>query len=774
VVTPLTFPALDGNAAGATMTARERRVYGKEELVIRGPIGLGVLGLLLAGVALGGSDRDYLCDGVAEIGSPGIPGPLCLLTDKAFAVVMGSVDGKPAPVVAAGRLGKGRVVAFGHEGYFGDLKAADTGRFLLNCVRWAAHGEAKDRVPKVGLRGFGALEAHIKRHGVEARQLPARGWAKHLDGLNVVVTSPAGLSDGDVKALRKFIERGGGVLAGVPGWGWKQLNPGKSLGDGLPGNRLFAQAGVVWADGYQRDTARDGFTTKGHPPAMAHAGRALDALTDLAAGKGPSLGKNEMALAVSSISRCALAVPSGDTLFRPRLERLLTAHSGSVKLPTPKKPLTDADGLAKVILTMQLRRDLRLPADEVKAHPAAKHFPGAVPADAPRVTRTLSIDTAVPAWHSTGLYAAPGEAISVAVPKEASRKGLWVRIGCHNDRLWHKSKWHRAPEIVRRFPLNRPRTKAANAFGGLVYIEVPGRCKLGKLSVEIAGAVEAPLYVLGETDLKDWRETVRKRPAPWGEVAGKRVVISVPSANLRGLDDPKRLMEFWDRVLDACADLATIPRERARPERYVSDVQISAGYMHSGYPIMTWLDAAPRFVNLKLLSTKGDWGMFHEMGHNHQSGLWTFGGTGETTVNLFTVYVLETVVGIKGGHGGISPKTRQRKLDAYLAGGADFAKWKSDPFLSLGMYLQLKEGFGWDAYKKVFAEYRKLHPKERPRNDDEKRDQWMVRFSRTVGRNLGPFFQKWGVPTSKKARASIADLPVWLPPELQPKRGKGQ
>ena len=72
-------------------------------------------------------------------------------------------------------------------------------------------------------------------------------------------------------------------------------------------------------------------------------------------------------------------------------------------------------------------------------------------------------------------------------------------------------------------------------------------------------------------------------------------------------------------MLDACADLAARPRERARPERYVTDVQISAGYMHAGYPIMTHLDAAARFVDLRASGRrKGDWGLFHEMGHNHQ------------------------------------------------------------------------------------------------------------------------------------------------------------
>jgi hypothetical protein len=65
--------------------------------------------------------------------------------------------------------------------------------------------------------------------------------------------------------------------------------------------------------------------------------------------------------------------------------------------------------------------------------------------------------------------------------------------------------------------------------------------------------------------------------------------------------------------------------------------------------------------------------------------------------------------------------------------------------------------------------HRGLARGEQPKNDDEKRDQWMVRFSRAAGRNLGPFFQAWGVPTSEKARASIADLPPWMPEGFPPK-----
>ena len=89
--------------------------------------------------------------------------------------------------------------------------------------------------------------------------------------------------------------------------------------------------------------------------------------------------------------------------------------------------------------------------------------------------------------------------------------------------------------------------------------------------------------------------------------------------------------------------------------------------------------------------------------------------------------------------------------------------WKRSPFLALIPYYELKQAFGWDAYKRVFAEYRDLRPDERPRTDDAKRDQWLIRMSRTVGHDLGPFFTSWSIPTSDEARSSVSDLPVWMP-----------
>ena len=178
---------------------------------------------------------------------------------------------------------------------------------------------------------------------------------------------------------------------------------------------------------------------------------------------------------------------------------------------------------------------------------------------------------------------------------------------------------------------------------------------------------------------------------------------------------------------------------------------------------MTWMDVRGFQLGEKgKIYREGSWGHFHELGHNFQSSLWTFDGSVEVTCNLFTLYAMEKVVGITPwDHPSL--KNSFQIARTHIANGAPFSKWKKQPFLALIMYVQLQKAFGWDAYKKVFREYEKLPAKEHPKTEQQKRDQWMIRFSKIVRRNLGPFFKWWGIPISRKAYSAVAHLPKWLP-----------
>lgn len=710
---------------------------------------------------------EALTKGVSEIASPGLPGALSVFGDAAFPVVLGK-SGRDAlqPAVAGASLGKGRIVAFCHDGFFaeGALHELDTGTFFANCIRWAGGGRSD-------------LTVAVQRDDRLARFLESKGFKvvpADLGTLNpsqVLVAEGRSFSTADAGRIAKFVRDGGGFITSATGWGWQQLNPGRDLSTDLPANRVLAPAGLVFASGELSDTGRSGFAVTNAIPPLTHAGRAFLAAQAQAEDKA-QLSRAEIAQASASLVAAAQNLPPTDTLLLPRLQSL-KSNARVNRVPSKQTPVKAANLFGRLVVTLEGKALRGQPVDQVRAHPAAEFFPGSVPAAAERVaSRTVTLNLKVPGWHSTGLYAAPGEGVTVKVPEKAAGLGLRIRIGAHSDTTWHLETWSRFPEITRVFKLETPATRVASPFGGLVYIDVPRASDAGNVAFVISGAVAAPHYVHGETSTNDWKQAIRGNPAPWGELETKKVIVTLPSSVLRELDDPAALMAVWDRVLDLEAELAGIPSDRPRPERIVTDEQISAGYMHSGYPIMTFLDQTRNFSSRESL-LRGNWGIFHELGHNHQVGDWTFEGTGEVTCNLFTLFVLESLCSDRGGnYRHTTPEGILRNYRKLTAGGApDFALWKRDPFVALSMYAQLKNQFGWDAFQKVFAEYRRLARSERPRTDQAKRDQWMTRFSRVAGRNLAPFFAAWGVPVSDAAAKSVADLPPWMPEGFPPKAG---
>ncbi len=543
-------------------------------------------------------------------------------------------------------------------------------------------------------------------------KLDGGGWTSRLAGLDAVVMGGGNPTADERAALEKFVTGGGGLVAAMCPWGWMQVTRAASLEEsGL--QTLVLGAGLAFTEATAEHTGPKGYLVAGPPGIAFHAERAVELLVATAGKKATGPEYVQAAL----VGQQAITVlPAGEKRIRGRLKALLRERAEHL-VPTAKDPLRADHPLDRFLLAAQMAELARTPSKDVDAHPAAAAFPGALPPETKSVRRTMDVDLAVPGWHSTGLYAGPGREIAVSIAPvtgAASPPPLSVRIGCHRDELWALDSWPRVPEITIERRLDATGGKAACAFGGPVYVVVPEGAT-GHASVTIEGAVEAPLYVLGVTTKEEWAKS-RRAPGPWAEIGSTRVILSVPSAAIRDLADPEALMKFWDRVLDADADLAGIPHERARPERYCADVEISAGYMHSGYPIMTHLDAAERMVNVELLATKGDWGLFHEMGHNHQSGDWTFDGTTEVTCNLFTLYVLQHVCGLTeiGGHDALAD--RAKKAAEHVKAGAPFAKWKGDPFLALAMYVHLIEGFRLEAVREPVRRVPRAAPEGAPRD----------------------------------------------------------
>jgi len=706
------------------------------------------------------AERAKILQGVKSVPKSGAPGPVGIWGAMAFPLLAApDKEGVEIAVAAAAGYAKGRIILFGHNSYLEGAVGGDHAQLIENCVKWAG---AKAQ-PRLGLKG-------VKPDALAARGLRPESFAtidsKNLKNYDVVIINIQSVTTGgEGAALMEFIRNGGGLIAGMTGWAFGQTSGGKELTLAHGVNQAFMTAGVAITDLSAFENVK-GFEARVELPPLINAGTAINAIKKQREG-GAALDHVALQQATNAIQLALASQPPDRSSLRDAVLAALGSSADSpAPVPTAQAPLTTAkDNAARLHLGMETRV-LRLAAtDRVAAHPAHESFPGKAPADAPRITQEVIVKPTIPGWTSTGLYAAAGETITVTIPASLAEKGYAVRIGCHSDTLYHLDKWSRAPDITKTVPLNAVATQVASAFGGLLYIEVPARAaEETDFTATLSGAVAAPLFVLGQDDDATWNSTIKMRPAPWAELACDKMIVSVPTQVARMVKNPTDLMTFWKKQVEAQDDISNQIAERKRPERMVADVQISAGFMHSGYPIMLHLPEAVEMVTFNRIKFPG-WGFHHEVGHNHQRGDFTFEGTGEVTNNVLAMYVYEAVLGKDWliGHPNISEEARKSHVQKIKSAADKWQVWKSDPFVALTTYIQLVQAFGWESWRQYLHSFADPSFGPAPANDDAKRDQFLVRYSKITKKNLGPFFAAWGIPVNASAKAEVSRFEPWMP-----------
>jgi hypothetical protein len=134
-----------------------------------------------------------------------------------------------------------------------------------------------------------------------------------------------------------------------------------------------------------------------------------------------------------------------------------------------------------------------------------------------------------------------------------------------------------------------------------------------------------------------------------------------------------------------------------------------------------------------------------------------FEGTGEVTVNIFTLHAMDKVC----DHPAWMHTWLQGQVDStkqYIKDGSNFEEWKEMPGVALFIYAQLIREYGWESYKDIFREYEKTQPSLDSNQD--KIDYWIAIFSRHVGHNLVPLFKFWGFPISSSTVDELQELPI--------------
>lgn len=453
----------------------------------------------------------------------------------------------------------------------------------------------------------------------------------------------------------------------------------------------------------------------------------------------------------------------------------LVAQSVEVEslTPTPKTPYQQPEAAARPVLHRAIREFKEKAPGTFGAHPAAATFPGSV-TGSERVQRDVTFDinrihrwdvslgnapnlaTGPESWQDTGLYAAPGEVVQVTVPQLPEGREIRIVIGCHRDNLLRLDQWKRFPVITRSFTLKVGENSVANAFGGTLFIQVlgdPKKVAAAAPALRFSNAVAAPYYQLGVDTAATWAKSL-ENPAPWTTLAGRRVVLHVETSAARELKDPEALLIYWDKVLAVQDDFIAL--ERLGPERIVPDIQISAGWMHSGYPFMCHLKPSQgHMLNLERLKREGDWGFFHELGHNHQRRDWTFNNQVEVTVNWFSLICMEQVVGLprSKGHGSIA------NLDALLR--ARFADQPNmGPFEQLAPFIALALQHGWEPLRETLRSYKSQSSEAAGAKDAKaQQDLFVKRYGNFAQANVADLFNAMGYAVSEATRLELAKFP---------------
>jgi len=721
---------------------------------------------------LAGYDQStsLIAQGIDRLEIAGTPGLLTVFGADAFTVL---TDARGRSLIAGAAYGQGRIAVLTHGDWLGEKCLSDPQNrlFLENLIAWTVNGRRRLKALAV-MTDLEPLSRRIKdMKAVKTNQLPPDLKGYDLVAIDFTHGDASAIDEGMLAALKDYVAGGGAVICYALGWVYNHYGDGKkgkSLEKDFIGNRFLKDFGVLCNGEFtgNKILLSQSVGNKHHPLLLVEK---VDKLITAQA----RLPEEELNLLLTVMLAYKEKLPHNEKylrIFERHYDSFGRRRDISAGYPVGK---TEQDFLLTIGMLNLLYSCA--PYERISELRDAAFFPGEVGPGAMTTETDFPCDLFRNRWQSTGLYAPAGRPVSFTVaPGEGNM--VKVRIGAHADVLFplddkYRKQLKRWPDISLTRALKGGETLIVSPHGGLIYFERMGNPDRHTLNIRINGAVAAPYFKLEETDVREWRERIRYYQAPWGELAGRRIILTFSAATLKKIDDPEKLLRYWDKAVGFYHELQQEP-PKDYEERFVHDVQPKIGWLHAGYPIVINSEVGDYTAGLAVnpadktsLYDTGSWGHFHELGHNCQRGEWTFDGAVEVTVNLFTLYAMEKMHGIIPAE---HPWHREGwgKLKKYVVKGAPFGEWKKDPQLALTTYIILQKEFGWEAFKKVFAAYRLLPAGERPKTDQEKMDLWLVMFSTVVKKDLGPYFRKVGIPVSPGALAKIMAYPVWMPAGL--------
>jgi len=228
-------------------------------------------------------------------------------------------------------------------------------------------------------------------------------------------------------------------------------------------------------------------------------------------------------------------------------------------------------------------------------------------------------------FRQTGLYAAPGEIVTITIPPQLIGK-ISAFIG-QDEKVQIKFE-----------TLHKAVNKIASPYGGLILVylsDIDATTKEGIFEVTIDNAVQAPFFSLGINTNEEWSEMKKYSPPFTVLRIPGQISIYMQTKHLQTVTDMVAFLKNWKVTMDLLDNLMGVPvnvqpgeeRLHWNPTVGLSWAGIRVGICQGGARSEALDGYAEEFVDYKNRHPKV---VFHELGHGYcysdlpdMGGQWT-------------------------------------------------------------------------------------------------------------------------------------------------------
>ncbi|WP_439506712.1 M60 family metallopeptidase [Sediminibacterium sp.] len=352
-------------------------------------------------------------------------------------------------------------------------------------------------------------------------------------------------------------------------------------------------------------------------------------------------------------------------------------------------------------------------------------------------------------FSTTGFYLPAFTPMEIEVTQINGNRLPTLLVGTYSR---YQSKWDPTSHT-----LNNGINTITDASGGIIYLRFNNDNPSSKVKVKfIRGMKPIPYFQLGKTLQADWVKMIDNiTDVPDVQLVGKKTIITFSLANAKVYknDDQEALIRKADRVIaieDSISGLiGTDPIDQPNVHKYLMTESDHPGYFMAATFYRTWYGSTTGGVPSILKADNLTWGPWHELGHMHQQGAWTWSELTEVTVNIYSIAV-EKAFGITPTR--LTSQNEWNNTATYLAsaeGVRNYNASSTSVWVRLCMFQQLKLAFGENFYQELHRQARRETIK--PTTTDAKMRWFMLKACSISGKNLSIFFKKWGMNLSSQS-----------------------